>query len=102
VVQAVVTGRYRGFRWAYENPKETFEILKKINITLDFVREMDAIAPMKALMITPDTRKYGLGYILPKKWRNVARDMFKAGLLDKMPDVKKVYTEKFLSGVMPK
>jgi NitT/TauT family transport system substrate-binding protein len=102
VVQAVVTGRYKGFRWTYENPRETFEILKKIDEDLDFVHEMDAIAPMKALMITPDTRKYGLGYILPKKWENVARDMFKAGLLERMPDVKKTYTEKFPSGVMPK
>jgi NitT/TauT family transport system substrate-binding protein len=102
VVQAVVTGRYKGFRWAYENPKETFEILKKINEGLDFVREMDTITPMKALMITPDTRKYSLGYVLPKKWQNVARDMFKAGLLEKMPDTKKIYTEKFPSGIMPK
>jgi NitT/TauT family transport system substrate-binding protein len=102
VVQAVVTGRYKGFLWALENPKETFEILKKINEGLDFVHEMDAVGPMKALMITPDTRKNGLGYILPKKWERVARDMFKAGLLEKMPDVKKVYTEKFPSGVIPK
>ena len=102
VVQAVVTGRYKGFRWAFENPKETFEILKKTNEGLDFVHEMDAVAPMKALMITPETRKYGLGYIFPKKWENAARDMFKAGLLEKMADVKKVYTEKFPSGVLPK
>ena len=53
-------------------------------------------------MITPDTKKNGLGYILPKKWENIAKDMFKAGLLEKMPDVKKLYTEKFSSGVMPK
>jgi len=102
VVQAVVTGRYKGFLWAFENPKETFEILRKINEGLDLTHEMDALAPMKALMITPDTKKNGLGYILPKKWENVARDMFKAGLLEKMPDVKKFYTEKFASGVMPK
>ena len=102
VVQAVVTGRYKGFLWALENPKETFEFLKKINEGLDFSHEMDAVAPMKALMITLDTRKNGLGYILPKKWESVAKDMFKAGLLDKMPDVKKVYTEKFASNVMPK
>jgi NitT/TauT family transport system substrate-binding protein len=102
VVQAVVTGRYKGFQWALENPKETFEILKKINEGLDFAHEMDAVAPMKALMITPDTKKNGFGYILPKKWENVARDMFKAGLLEKMPDVKKFYTEKFASGVIPK
>jgi len=102
VVQAVVTGRYKGFLWALENPKDTFEILKKINEGLDFAHEMDAVAPIKALMITPDTKKNGFGYILPKKWENVAREMFKAGLFEKMPDVKKVYTEKFPSGVMPK
>ena len=102
VVQAVVTGRYKGFQWALGNPKETFEMLKKINEGLDFAHEMDAVAPMKALMITPDTKKNGLGSILPKKWENVARDMFKAGLLEKMPDVKRVYTEKFPSGVMPR
>ncbi len=102
VVQAVVTGRYKGFLWALENPKETFEILKKTDEGLDFPHEMDAVAPMKALMITPDTRRNGFGYILPRKWENVAREMFKAGLLEKMPDVKKVYTERFPSGVMPK
>jgi NitT/TauT family transport system substrate-binding protein len=102
VVQAVVTGRYKGFQWALGNPKEAFEILKKINEGLDLAHEMDAVGPIKALMITPDTKKSGLGYILPKKWENVARDMFKAGLLEKMPDVNKVYTEKFPSGVMPK
>jgi len=102
IVQAVVTGRYKGFEWALGNPKEAFEILKKINEGLDVAHEMDAVAPMKALMITPDTKKNGFGYILPKKWENVARDMFKAGLLEKMPDVKKVYTERFPSGVMPK
>jgi NitT/TauT family transport system substrate-binding protein len=102
VVQAVVTGRYKGFRWALANPKETFEILKKVNEGLDFAHEMDAVGPLKALMITPDTKKNGLGYILPKKWENVARDMFKAGLLEKMSEIKKIYTDKFPSGVMPK
>jgi len=102
VVQAVVTGRYKGFEWALGNSKETFELLKKINEGLDLAHEMDAVAPMKALMITPDTKKNGFGYILPKKWENVARDMFKAGLLEKTPDVKKFYTEKFTSGVVPK
>jgi NitT/TauT family transport system substrate-binding protein len=147
IVQTLVAGRYRGFQWAFGNPKETFEILKRANEGLDpfvgaqapdltmgkeaplrvnpeplglssgrrqapafelgsrrvdFVREIDAIGPLKALMITPDTKKQGLGYINPKKWENVAKDMFRAGLLDKMPDVKKVYTEKFPSGILPK
>ena len=101
VVQAVVTGRYKGFKWALENPKETFEILKKINDGLDLSHEMDAVDPMKALMVTADTKKVGLGYIQPKKWENVARDMTQAGLLDKMPEVKKAFAEKFQSGVTP-
>jgi len=53
-------------------------------------------------MINADTKKNGMGYINPKKWENVAKDMFKAGLLEKMPDVKKFYSEKFPSGVIPK
>jgi NitT/TauT family transport system substrate-binding protein len=102
VVQAVVGGRYKGFKWALQNPRDTFEILRRVNEGLDFVREMDAVGPMKLLMITPETNRYGLGYIHPKKWGNVARDLFKAGLLEKMPDAKKFYTERFPSGVMPK
>jgi len=102
VVQAVVTGRYKGLQWALENPKETFEILKKINEGLDFNHEMDAVDPMKALTITADTKKNGLGYIQPKKWENIARQMFQAGLVDKMPDAKKAYTDKFQSNVVPK
>ncbi len=102
VVQTVVTGRYLGFRWAFENPRETFEILKKLNEDLDFGHEMDAVDPMKLLMITSETKKYGFGYINPKKWANVSRDMLKAGLLEKTPDVRKFYTEKSPSGVMPK
>ncbi len=102
VVQAVVTGRYKGFQWALENPIETFDILKKTDDGLNLAHEMDAVGPMKALMFTPDTRRNGLGYVLPGKWENVAREMFKAGLLDKMPDVKKAYTEKFASGVFPR
>jgi NitT/TauT family transport system substrate-binding protein len=101
VVQAVVTGRYKGFKWALENPKETFENLKKINDGLDLSHEMDAVDPMKALMVTADTKKGGLGYIQPKKWENVARDMTKVGLLDKMPETKKAFAEKFQSGVTP-
>src|SRR4030042_2443173 len=63
VVQAVVTGRYKGFKWAFQNPGETFEILRKVDENLDFAHEMDAVGPMKLLMITSETKKYGLGYI---------------------------------------
>ncbi|MCX8116869.1 MAG: ABC transporter substrate-binding protein [Desulfobacterota bacterium] len=102
IVQSLVTGRYRGFQWAFDHPRETFEILKRLDERVEFVREMDALAPLKALMVTVDTKRQGFGYLHPKKWENIARDMFRAGLIDRMPDVKKAYTERFPSGVMPR
>jgi NitT/TauT family transport system substrate-binding protein len=102
VVQAIVTGRYRGFQWVFKNVRETVEFLGRDRAGLDAAREMDAVDPTRALMITPDTKTLGLGYILPKKWDNVARDMVRAGLLDRMPDIRKAYTERFPSGVLPR
>jgi NitT/TauT family transport system substrate-binding protein len=102
VVQAVVTGRYRGFQWALNHPLETFDILKRNHEGLDAVREMDAVDPVRALLVTPETRRKGLGHLLPEKWQSVAKNLFKAGLLKRMPDVEKIYTDKFPSGVMPR
>jgi len=102
VIQAVVTGRYKGFLWAMQNPKETIDLMKKTTEPMDTWRELDAVDPVRALLITPDAKKQGLGYINPRKWENVAKAMVKAGLLEKAPDLKKVYSEKFPSGVMPK
>ena len=100
--QAIVTGRYRGFQWVSRNPAEAFDILRRNHEGLEAAREMDAVDPIKALMVTSDTKRGGLGHILPGKWQSVAKDMFRAGQLDRMPDVRKAYTEKFPSGVMPK
>lgn len=102
IVQAIVTGRYRGFQWAFDHPKETFELLRKIDEGLGFMREMDALSSLKPLMITAETKREGYGYIYPKKWEKVAKDMFRAGLLERVPDVRKIYTERFPSGVLPK
>lgn len=100
IVQAVVTGRYKGFQWALQNPRETFALLKKIKEDLNLSREMDAVDPVKALLMAADAKQLGLGYINPKKWEKVERDMFKAGLLEKMPGIKKAYTEQFPSAVI--
>jgi len=102
IVQTVVTGRCKGYKWIFENPREAFETLKKTDEGLNLAREIEAISPMKLLMFTPETKKYGLGHISPKKWENVGRNMFKTGFLEKMPYVKRIYTERFPSGVMPK
>ncbi len=100
VVQAVVTGKYKGFKWALENPGETFEILKKITDGLDLSREMDAVEPMKALMSTADTKKQGFRiHSTEEVGTRGEKRRFKAGLLDKMPDVKRACTEKFQGGV---
>jgi NitT/TauT family transport system substrate-binding protein len=102
VVQAIVTGRYKGFLWAMQNPREAIDLVKRTNEARDVLRELDAVDPVKALLITPETKKHGLGYVNPRKWENIARAMTKAGLLEAMPDVRKITSEKFPSGIIPK
>ncbi len=101
IVLAIVRARYKGFLWAFENFREALEILKKTDGQLSSGREIDALSPVKLLMITPETKRYGLGYIQPKKWEKLAKDLFKTGLLDRIPDVKSAFTESFPSGVLP-
>ncbi len=99
VVQTVVTARYKGFQWAFQNPKETVELLRKTNGSLSLAREMDAVSPIKSLMKSADTNQFGLGYIQPRRWQAVAKDLLRAGLLEKMPDIERTYTTRFPSSV---
>jgi NitT/TauT family transport system substrate-binding protein len=103
VVQAFVTGRYKGYKHALANREEAVRTLIKYNSNLKGQEQhelagMDAIA---SVMVTPESQKHGLGYIDPAGWERVARDMTKAGFYTTPPDVKAAYTTEFRSGVDP-
>ncbi len=103
VVQAYVTGRYEGYKYALANRQETVQILLKYNTNLKGneaheVEGMDAIA---SIMVTDSSKKNGLGYVDAAGWDRVARDMMKAKLFTAMPNTQSAFSTKFPSKVMP-
>jgi NitT/TauT family transport system substrate-binding protein len=103
VVQAFVTGRYRGYRRALANRDEAVQTLLRYNPDLKGQErhELEGMAAIASVMVTPASRKNGLGWIDPAGWERVGRDLTRAGLLPGSPNVKAAYTRAFPSGVTP-
>ncbi len=102
-VQAFVTGRYQGYKYALANRQEAVQILLKSNSNLkgQEAHEIEGMAAIEAIMVTDTSRKNGLGYVDTAGWERVGKDMMKAGFYTSMPNVTKAYTTKFKSGVTP-
>lgn len=103
VVQAFVTGRYKGYAYALANRDEALQILLKYNGNLKGKEkiELEGMAAIKSVMVTAASQKNGLGYIDPTAWDRVARDLSKAGFYPTPPNAKAAYTTKFKSHVAP-
>ncbi|MDR7522740.1 MAG: ABC transporter substrate-binding protein [Armatimonadota bacterium] len=103
VVQAFVTGRYQGYKYALANRQEAVQILVKYNSNLKGgeAHELEGMDAIAAIMITDATRKHGLGYVDPSGWERVARDMTRAKLFAAAPNYKAAFSTKFPSKVMP-
>ncbi|MGQ0548696.1 MAG: ABC transporter substrate-binding protein [Armatimonadota bacterium] len=102
-VQAFVTGRYEGYKYALANRQEAVQILLKYNTNLKGnesheIAGMDAIA---SIMVTDSSRKNGLGYVDAAGWERVAKDMTKAKLFATMPNYQAAFSTKFPSKVTP-
>jgi NitT/TauT family transport system substrate-binding protein len=103
VIQAFVTGRYQGYKYAFANRQEAAAILVKYNSNLKGgeAHEIEGMAAIESIMVTDTSRKHGLGYVDPAAWERVARDMTRAKLLPGAPNYKAAYSTKFPSKVMP-
>ncbi|MDR7418842.1 MAG: ABC transporter substrate-binding protein [Armatimonadota bacterium] len=103
VVQAFVTGRYQGYKYALANRQEAVRILIKYNSNLKGgeAHELEGMEAIAGIMVTDASKKNGLGYVDAAGWDRVGRDMTKAGFYKAMPNVKAAFTTKFPSKVMP-
>jgi len=103
VVQAFVTGRYKGYAHALGNRPEAVQTLLKYNSNLkgQEAHELEGMEAIAAVMVTPESKKNGLGHIDPTGWERVGRDLTKAGFYPAAPNVKAAYTAEFRSGVTP-
>ena len=102
-VQAFVTGRYQGYRYALANRQEAVQILIKYNSNLkgSEAHELEGMDAIAAIMITDSSKKNGLGYVDPAGWERVAKDMARAKLFAAVPNYRAAFTTKFPSKVMP-
>ena len=102
-VQAFVTGRYQGYKYALANRQEAVQILIKYNSNLKGgeAHEIEGMAAIESIMVTDASRKNGLGYVDAAGWDRVGKDMMKANLFKTAPNVTAAYTTKFKSSVMP-
>ena len=102
-VQAFLAGRYKGYKHALANRDEAVKILLKYNTNLkgQEKHELEGMAAIASVMVTPDTKAKGLGHIDPAGWDRVGRDLTKAGFYPAAPNVKAAYTAEFPSGVKP-
>ncbi|MDW8090771.1 MAG: ABC transporter substrate-binding protein, partial [Meiothermus sp.] len=81
-VRKFVQARYRGFRYALDNPQEAGQILLKYNPNLDIPFELAGLEQIRKIMVTPETQKHGLGYLNVAKLQRMAQQLYAAGLVD--------------------
>ncbi|MCX7600814.1 MAG: ABC transporter substrate-binding protein [Meiothermus sp.] len=81
-VKKFVQARYRGFRYALDNPQEAGRILLKYNPNLDIPFELAGLEQIRKIMVTPETQQQGLGYLNVAKLQRMAQQLYAAGLID--------------------
>jgi NitT/TauT family transport system substrate-binding protein len=98
-VAEFVRARYRGFKYALDNPDEAVQILLQYNPNLDADFERAAIERIRSIMVTDATKTHGLGHIDAAKIRDMAKRLHEVGILDS--DSVEGFLHPVPSGVMP-
>ena len=98
-VKAFVQARYRGFKYALDNPDEAGDILVQYNSNLEKDFELIGIDKIRTLMVTEESRKNGLGYLDTAKLETMTKQLVAAGILDS--EDMTGFVRAIPSGVMP-
>lgn len=77
-VKKFVQARYKGYKYALDNPEEAGKILAKYNPNLDIAFELKGLEQIKKIMVSSN----GLGYVDTAKIQKMAQQLQAAGLLD--------------------
>lgn len=94
-----VRARYRGFKYALDNPDESVQILLQYNPNLDPEFEKEAIERIRTIMVTEETKTHGLGYLDEAKIRAMAKRLHEVGILES--DSVEGFLQPIPSGVLP-
>jgi NitT/TauT family transport system substrate-binding protein len=77
-VKKFVQARYKGYRYALDNPEEAGKILTKYNPNLDIAFELKGLEQIKKIMVSNNN----LGFVDTARIQKMAQQLQAAGLLD--------------------
>ena len=100
-VRRFLAAAYKGIRWAIQNQDEAITILSKHNQALNPVSAKKSWQVTLKEILTEESRKHGLGYMVADKVRSTRDLAVKYRKLKQTPSLAEIYTNEFLPGIMP-
>lgn len=103
IIRAFLKASYEGIRWAMEHPAEGVDLLLKSRPVLDREKTLARwrLALEQRLMVSPISKKHGLGHLDPKKMeftRSIVSEYMK---VERPVTTDELYTNQFLPGILP-
>ncbi|MBI2880368.1 MAG: ABC transporter substrate-binding protein [Candidatus Tectomicrobia bacterium] len=92
---------YEGIRWAMEHPAEGIEMFLKRRPALDRASTLRTWSIAQTLMITPVSKKHGLGYMDREKMKLTRDIIAKFEGVKGTVELEDLYTNDFLPGIFP-
>ena len=100
-VRRFLAAAYKGILWAMQNQDEAITILSKHNQALNPELAKKSWQVTLKEILTEESRKHGLGYMLAEKVRATRNLAVKYRKLKKIPPLDEIYTNEFLPGIKP-
>ncbi len=100
-VRRFLAAAYKGIRWAMQNQDEAITILSKHNQALNPVSAKKSWQVTLKEILTEESRKHGLGYMMADKVRSTRDLAVQYRKLKQTPSLDEIYTNEFLPGIMP-
>ena len=97
LVRAFMKATVRGWEYALQHEKEAASFILKYNPSADPQYLAKGLARILPKVAGKETQKYGLFYQTEDKWNQAQDILIDAGEMDKKLDVRKCFTNEFLS-----
>lgn len=101
-VRKFVDASFRGVAWVVENPKKGLQVVMDHSPSLNYQNNKEALIVSFDLLLTPEAKKHGIGYMSREKVKRTRDITSKYMKLKEMVPLDDIYTMKFLPKLFPK
>ena len=98
LIRRAVRGWKKGLEWSIANPEAAVDIFLKRYPNNERQRTLGMWRAVTEIAVSDETRTHGLGWQDAKAWEKQAQFMFENRLIGEPVDVRKAFTNDFLSG----